>query len=259
MAQQPRRRNPLYRGDEPTLDPQTTVYGRHPVNEALHGQRRVKKIWCTARARRDAEEILDLAASSGTPLVMVETPELDDMLGHTDHQGIAAEVSPFPYCSVDELLKVDDPWIFALDQVTDPHNLGAIARVCDAVGVTGILIPERRSARVTGAVCKASAGAVEHVSIAVCGNLADTLEQIKGNTMWVYGASERGTTLHTQVDMRGGIVLVLGAEGAGIRDRVRSMCDDLISLPMHGTVSSLNVATVAAVLGYEGDRQRRAT
>jgi len=146
--------------------------------------------------------------------------------------------------------------LVALDEITDPQNLGAICRTAEAAGATAVIIPERRSAEVTPAVCKASAGAVEHLRIARVKNLADFLAQAKENGCWVYGAAADATTRYDQPDYTGGVVAVLGAEGKGLRPRVASMCDDLISLPLLGKVDSLNVSATAAVVLYEMLQQR---
>lgn len=251
------------RGAEaPELSPELTVYGRHPLREALAGPRVVEQVWATASAARELESD-DQAKSLGpnfdrlrNSIELVESARLEELSGSRDHQGLVARVSGFAYCTLDDLLEEDVPVIFGLDQITDPHNLGAIARVCDASGATGMVVPEHRSARVTAAVCKASAGAIEHVRVAVVPNLADALKQSKGPQLWVYGASEHGTRAYTQADYRDGVLFVMGSEGAGIRPRVQSHCDDLVQIPMLGTVGSLNVSTVAALLAYEVVRQR---
>jgi 23S rRNA (guanosine2251-2'-O)-methyltransferase len=146
--------------------------------------------------------------------------------------------------------------LIALDEVTDPQNLGAIARTAECTGATGIVLPERRSAEVTPAVCKASAGAVEHVAIAQVRNLADFLADAKAAGCWSYGAAAGAITPYRKVDWRGGVVLVLGAEGKGLRPRVAAACDDLVALPMRGRIESLNVSATAAVLLYEILQQR---
>jgi 23S rRNA (guanosine2251-2'-O)-methyltransferase len=165
-------------------------------------------------------------------------------------------VDPYPYADADALLAERDPLIVALDEVTDPQNLGAICRTAEAAGATGVIIPERRSAEVTPAVCKASAGAVEHVAIARGKNLADFLAEAKEANCWVYGAAAGARTRYDQPDYTGGVVLVLGAEGKGLRPRVASMCDDLVALPLRGRIESLNVSATAAVLLYEMLQQR---
>lgn len=212
------------------------VYGRRPVAEAERGRRRVFRTWTVDGT--SAEELTRLA-------------------GSPDHQGIVAEVEPYPYVGADELLKAD-ALIVALDQVQDPHNLGAVARSAEAAGATGLVIPDRRSAAVTPAVCKASAGAVEHLRIARVKNLADWLSSAKETDgLWVYGADAEGLEPYSSLDLKGPVVLVLGSEGSGIRPRVVAMCDVVASIPLAGRTSSLNVSAAAAVLLFEAVRQRR--
>jgi 23S rRNA (guanosine2251-2'-O)-methyltransferase len=169
---------------------------------------------------------------------------------------VCALVDPYPYADAAELLARPDALLVALDEVTDPQNLGAIARTAEAAGATGIVIPERRSAEVTAAVAKASAGAVEHLPIAQVRNLADFLADAKASGAWVYGAAAGARTPYTKPDYHGTVVLVLGAEGKGLRPRVASMCDDLVALPLRGRIASLNVSATAAVLLYEMLQQR---
>lgn len=246
------------------IDPELLVYGRHPVREAARGRRKVRHVYATAAALEELADVLPTLRAAGTELHEVAEPrELDLLAGTHDHQGAVAEVTPFAYLTLEHLISTAakagvPPLVFCLDQVTDPHNLGAIARVADAAGATGLLVPEHRSARVTGAAVKASAGALEHVLVARCTNLANEIERAKGATVWAYAATERGTRDWTDVDLAGGTLLVLGAEGPGIRPRVLSMCDEQVRIPMAGEVASLNVATVAAVLAFEAVRQRRA-
>lgn len=239
------------------IPPDQVVYGRHPVREALRGPRTVRRLHITHEAQRALGDDIP----SGIPIVMHDPSELAVLAGTGDHQGVVGEVDRFTYVGIDNLLDRAraagrPPFVLCLDQVTDPHNLGAIARVCDASGADGLLIPEHRSAHVTGAVCKASAGAIEHIQVARCTNLADTLDRVRSASVWAYGASERGRVRYTDPDYSDGVLLVLGSEGAGIRPRVESKCDELISVPMAGSVSSLNVATVAALLAFEVVRQR---
>ena len=146
--------------------------------------------------------------------------------------------------------------LVALDEVTDPQNLGAVGRTAECIGATGVILPERRSAEVTPAVCKASAGAVEHLAIAQVRNLADFLADAKAAGCWTYGAAAGAPTGYRAVDWRGGVVLVLGAEGRGLRPRVAAACDGLVSLPLRGRIDSLNVSATAAVLLYEILQQR---
>jgi len=223
------------------------VYGRNAVRELLRARRRpVRRVWAT----RSVE-------GAPAPVSVVSAEELERICGSAGHQGICAETTPYEYESGEDLLAVPDPLIVALDEIQDPQNLGAICRTAEAVGATGVVLPERRSAEVTPAVCKASAGAVEHLRIARVRNLADFLGDAKGGGTWVYGAAADGAVPYDQPDYRGGVVLVLGAEGKGLRPRVASTCDALVALPLRGKVASLNVSAAAAGLLYE-ILQRRA-
>jgi 23S rRNA (guanosine2251-2'-O)-methyltransferase len=205
------------------------VYGRNPVREAQRGMREVIQVWETPET--GAEEI-------------------ERICGSPDHQGICAEVAPYPYADADSLLAAPDALIVALDEVQDPQNLGAVCRVAEAAGAAGVVIPERRSAEVTAATCKASAGAVEHLAVARVRNLADWLTAAKQREAWVYGADEDSDVPYDGPDYRGRVVLVLGSEGKGLRPRVADSCDALIALPQRGRVGSLNVSTAAAALVY---------
>ena len=213
------------------------IYGRRPVAEAKRGRRRVRRVW--SGSDTDAAELTRLA---GTP----------------DHQGIVAEVDPYPYADPEAILAPADAVVVALDQVQDPHNLGAVCRSAEAAGANAVVIPERRSASVTAAVCKASAGAVEHLPVARVRNLADWLAGAKDAGAWVYGADAAAQTPYAQADLSGKLVLVLGSEGRGLRPRVADACDALLSIPVRGSVASLNVSAAAAVLLFEAIRQRGA-
>jgi 23S rRNA (guanosine2251-2'-O)-methyltransferase len=224
------------------------IYGRNAVREALRGPRRVHRIWATEAAAREGW--------GGAPLTIMPAEEIEAKCGSDGHQGVCAEVDPYSYVDAAELLAAPDQLIVALDEVTDPQNLGAICRTAECAGATGVVVPERRSAEVTPAVCKASAGAVEHLRIARVRNLADFLAEAKAAGCWSYGAAAGTDTLYTQPDYTGGVVMVLGAEGRGLRPRVAAACDGLVSLPLRGRVESLNVSATAAVLVYEILHQR---
>jgi 23S rRNA (guanosine2251-2'-O)-methyltransferase len=251
-------------GEYSVLDPERMVYGRHPVREAARGRRRVHKLHATEQALEDLADVVPRLRAAGCVVEQVDAHSaLRALAGTGDHQGVVAEVDPFAYVTLDDLLARAreagvPPLVLCLDQVTDPHNLGAIARVADASGATGVLIPEHRSASVTGAAVKASAGALEHVLVARCTNLANEIERVKGPDLWSYAATERGTSDWTEVDLADGALVVLGAEGPGIRPRVEAACDVLVRIPMAGEVASLNVSTVSAILAFEAVRQRRA-
>ena len=215
------------------------VYGRNAVAELQRaGRRPVRRLW----------------TADDTP-----AEELERLCGSPDHQGMVAETTAYPYADPDSLLDAGDALVVALDEVQDPHNLGAVARVAEVAGASGLVIPERRAAEVTPAACKASAGAVEHLPIARVRNLADWIADAKQHEAWVYGATsdERRATNYDEPDYSGRVVLVLGSEGTGLRKRVADSCDALISLPVRGRVESLNVSTAAAVLVYEILQSRR--
>jgi 23S rRNA (guanosine2251-2'-O)-methyltransferase len=221
------------------------VYGRNAVREAVRGPREVRTVWATRGA---AGEFAGAhAASAG---------EIARRCGSDAHQGVCADVEEYRYADPAALLAAPEPLLVALDEVTDPQNLGAVCRTAECTGATGVVLPERRSAEVTPAVCKASAGAVEHLAIARVRNLADFLADAKAAGCWTYGAAAGARTGYRSVDWRGGVVLVLGAEGRGLRPRVAAGCDDLVSLPLRGRIGSLNVSATAAVLLYQILQQR---
>ena len=226
------------------------VYGTHPVREALRGRRQVLRVYCSDRAARGADWL-----PAGVEVVSAQ--RLSELAGSEDHQGLVAEVTPYPYVDANRLLERDRALLVALDEVTDPHNLGAVARVCEGAGADGLMITRRRSAAVTAAVCRASAGAVEHLEIAQVENLADMLIRARRPGLWSYAADAEGDLPYDRNDYRDGTVFVLGAEGRGLRPRVRDSCDAAATIPMRGRVESLNVGTAAAVLLFEAVRQRR--
>lgn len=220
-----------------------TVYGRNAVREAIRGPREIRRLY-TAHASDSGDWGVDR-------IEVVAAERLTELCGSDGHQGVCAEVSPYVYADASELLTAPDAIIVALDEVTDPQNLGAICRSAECAGATGVVLPERRSAEVTGAVCKASAGAVEHLPIAQVRNLADFLGEAKAAGLWCYGAAAEGRRSYDAPDYQGGVVVVLGAEGKGLRPRVAASCDELISLPLRGRIESLNVSATAAVMLYE--------
>jgi 23S rRNA (guanosine2251-2'-O)-methyltransferase len=212
------------------------IYGKQPVAEAERGKRRVHRVW---RAPETSGE------------------ELERLCGSPDHQGVVAEVDPYPYADPNGLLRRDDALIVVLDQVQDPRNLGAVCRSAEFAGAAGVVVPERRAAEVTPVVCKTSAGAVEHLDIAHVRNLADWLAEAKAAGFWIWGADAEAEQAPWGADLSGPTVLVLGGEGKGIRPRVASACDGLVALPRLGRVDSLNVSAAASGLLFEAVRQRQ--
>jgi len=223
------------------------VYGRRAVREALRGRREVLELLATERgAREDWER---------KPKIVAEKV-LTELAGTRDHQGVVARVEPFRYADAWELA-AGEPLLVALDQVTDPRNLGAVIRSADGAGATGVVLPAHNSARVTPAVARSSAGAVEHLPVAVVTNLSRYLNEVKGPRLWVWAADAAGTPMG-EADLSGGLTLVFGAEGKGIRPLVRRACDGAVAIPLAGRVESLNVSVAAAVLLYEARRHRGA-
>jgi 23S rRNA (guanosine2251-2'-O)-methyltransferase len=225
------------------------VYGRNPVREALRGPRSVARVWATKNAAREPW-------LSGAPVELAASEQLERLCGSPAHQGVCADAGPFRYAQSDQLLALKDPLVVALDQIQDPQNLGSICRTAECAGASGVVIPERGAATVTAAVCKASAGAVEHLPIARVRNMADFLAEAKAAGLWCYGAQAGAPTAYDKVDYSGGAVLVLGSEGRGLRRRVAASCDALVSLPLRGEIESLGVAAAAAVLVYASANAR---
>ncbi len=241
-----------------TIENQTTggdvLYGRNAVHEALRaGRRRVRQVWATEQAFREPW----LAGGPRRANAQRATSEeLERRSGSTSHQGVCALADPYPYVAGEALLAGASPFVVVLDEVQDVQNLGAICRTAECAGASGLVIPERRSASVTPAACKASAGAVEHLAIARVRNIADFLGAAKAQGIWCYGAALADAVPWTQPDYSGGVVLVLGAEGKGLRPRVAAACDQLVGLPLRGRIGSLNVNAAAAALIYEIVRTR---
>ncbi len=234
------------------------LYGRNPVREALRGRRResVGEVWVTASAAREPW-------LSGARLRVAAAEEIERRCGSPSNQGICAEAGSYPYVDDAEILAGASPLIVALDQIQDPQNLGSIARTAECAGADAVVIPERRAAEITPAVCKASAGAVEHLPVARVRNLADFLALAREHGCWSYGASAAGSEGRAAVPYdrpdysEGGVVLVLGSEGSGLRPRVAKACDELIALPLRGRMESLGVSAAAAAALYEILQHRR--
>ena len=227
------------------------IYGRNAVREALRGRREVLELWAGDRAADSLEWLAE-----GPRVQVHKERELTEAAGSPDHQGVVAWAAPYPYADAWELAAGERPLLVCLDQVTDPRNLGAVVRGAAGAGATGVVVPAHGSARVTAAVCRSSAGAVEHVPVAVVPNLARYLAEIKGGDLWAYAAVAEGGTSMWDADLAGGVALVFGAEGKGVRPLVKKTCDGAVSIPLAAGIESLNVSVAAAVLLYEARRQR---
>ncbi|MFP5232424.1 MAG: 23S rRNA (guanosine(2251)-2'-O)-methyltransferase RlmB [Acidobacteriota bacterium] len=243
------------------------LYGLHPVEEALRSGSRPLDHISVARereSRRDPrlDAVLELARAKGIRIASEPREQLARHCRTDAHQGIVAFLRERKLLSLEDLLETSPPagehrFFLALDGIEDPHNLGALLRCADGAGIDGVLLPERRSAPLTAAACKASAGASEHIRIAQVVNITRALETMKRHNIWIVGLDERGATEYTAFDFRQDICLVLGREGSGLHDLVKRTCDHLLRIPMAGSVNSLNVSVAGAVVMYEAMRQRR--
>lgn len=237
------------------------VVGRNPVLELLKTDKNIDKIYILkGDLKGSIKKIIGAAKDKGIIIQEVDKKRLDEYSDGQVHQGVAALVTGFEYSSIEDILqKAEDlkepPFIVILDEIEDPHNLGAIIRTCECAGVHGVVIPKRRSARVNQTVYKASAGAVNHVLVSEVTNITNTIETLKEKGLWIYGADLEGKNYYYDESLKGSIGLVIGNEGKGITRLVREKCDVLIKIPMFGNVSSLNASTSAAILIYEVIRQ----
>ncbi len=243
------------------------LYGRQPVRETLRAGRRQLFKLLMARGLEPSgivREILTLAEQANLPVQAVDRQQLEKLGGEVNHQGLAAEVSGYPYVDVEDILEVarqadDLPFLLLLDHIQDPQNLGSLLRSAEAVGVHGVIIPSRRAVGVTPAAVRASAGAAEHVRVAQVSNLVQAVERLKAGGVWVVGLEALASAqLYTLADLRGPLGLVVGSEGTGLTRLVRERCDQLIRLPMYGRVGSLNAGVAGAIALYEARRQRMA-
>lgn len=231
------------------------VYGRRPVREILRAARRqVLELLVTERALAAEPWLREVR---GLRLQMRPESALTQTAGTRDHQGVVAFAEPYRYADAWELAAGERPLLACLDQVTDPHNLGAVVRSAEGAGATGVVVPEHNAARVTPVVCRASAGAVEHLAVAVVVNLARFIAETKRGDLWAWAAAGDAATSVWQADFTTGTYLVFGSEGRGLRPAVRKACDDAFSIPLEGSVESLNVSVAAGVALFEAARQRR--
>jgi 23S rRNA (guanosine2251-2'-O)-methyltransferase len=238
------------------------IFGIHAVSEALKSRERSFDYVAIAKDRTDPriQRIIDDCRQSGIAVRFVPREEIDRETRTRTHQGVMAFTSRKKFSDLDEILdnkRGEHAFVLVLDGIEDPHNLGALMRSADGAGVDGVVIPERRAAGITGTVVKASAGASEHLSVARVVNIARTLEDLKERNVWVVGLDERGTQSYDELDYNMDVALVMGAEGKGLHDLVRKKCDLLVSIPMMGEVSSLNVSVAGGIVLYEVLRQRR--
>jgi 23S rRNA (guanosine2251-2'-O)-methyltransferase len=248
---------------EPRLPDEGRIEGKNAVMEAIKAGRPLDKVYI---ARGEADKSLGFIAAkaraNGAVVSEVDRRKLDFMSQTHSHQGVIAVAAVREYATVGDILEAaqkrgEKPLIVICDEISDPHNLGAIIRTAEAASAHGIIIPKHRSAGITAIVEKTSAGAVEHMPVAKVANLASAAEQLKKNGVWIFGAAMEGGKTLWEADLKDGAAIVIGSEGSGISRLMRDVCDFLISIPMHGKVSSLNASAAAAVVLYEAVRQRR--
>ena len=238
------------------------IVGRNPVSEAIRSSRTIDRILVTKGGKTGAiVGILAKAKEKQIPIKEVDSKKLDFLAGNENHQGIIAMAAVKEYSSVEDIFALaeerqEKPFIVVLDEIEDPHNLGAIIRTAECTGAHGIIIPKRRSATLSFAVGKASAGAVEYVPVARVTNIANTIDELKERGLWVFGADMNGTD-YTECDFDGAVALVIGNEGKGIGRLVREKCDQIVSLPMKGKINSLNASVAAGVLMYAVSSKRK--
>ena len=232
------------------------LIGRNPINEALASGRSVIKVMIAKGSTSGAAvEIAAKAKKAGVPVQEVERKKLDFMTNGAAHQGVAALCAMKDYATVEDILRLaqergEAPFIILLDEIEDPHNLGAIIRSAECAGAHGVIVKKRRSAGLTYTAYKAAAGALEYVPVARVTNIADTIDDLKARNIWVYGADMDGED-YRKTNFSGGVALVIGNEGKGISRLVREKCDVIVSLPLKGRINSLNASVAAGILMYK--------
>lgn len=243
--------------------PEDMVAGRNAVMEALKGTRSVNKLMiANGSTEGSIKEIIAVAKEKGVNIQYWERSKLDSIARGIRHQGVLAQVAPVQYAELEDILaaareKNEPPFIVLLDELEDPHNLGAILRTADAAGVHGVLIPKHRSCPLSATVAKTSAGAVEHVPVARVGNLVQTIKKLKKEGMWVAAADMDGKDYY-DTDLTGPLLLIIGSEGQGVGRLVKEQCDFVVRIPMVGKINSLNASVAGSILMYEAMKQRRA-
>jgi len=230
------------------------IYGKNPIFEALRSNKSLHKVY----VQRDIKDkkIVEFAREKGLRVEYKEKTYLDKLVG-PNHQGYVSEVDDFEYCEIEDMLGSKNPFIIILDCIEDPHNLGAIIRVCDCCGVDGVIIAKNRSAKVNSTVFKTSAGAIEHVKVAMVTNINQTLSELKDKGLWIVGTDADTELDYQETDLNIPIGLVIGSEGFGLRKQVKKSCDMLVKIPMLGQVNSLNASVACGVVAYEVLRQRK--
>jgi 23S rRNA (guanosine2251-2'-O)-methyltransferase len=251
---------------ETAAEREDLVYGRHSVLAILNGDRQIDRIWLVTSVKSDRRftELLQQVKRKGAIIDEVTPQRLDLLTQQANHQGIAAQIAPYRYWELEELLaqakqETDSPVIVIADGIEDPHNLGAIIRTAEAMGIQGLIIPQRRAVGVTATVMKVAAGALENLAIARVINLSQTLEKLKESGFWIYGTTAQSGKLLHKINFSGAIGLVVGSEGKGLSSLVEKHCDELVAIPLQGKTPSLNASVATAIAIYEICRQKQPT
>lgn len=236
------------------------LVGRNAVTEALRAGRGINRVLLVPGDRK-AAELENLAREHNVPVEHVKRERIETVAGGMRHQGVLAWAAPVPYATLENILhraeeKGEPPFLILLDELEDPHNLGALLRTADATGAHGVLIPKRRSVPLNATVAKTSAGAVEYVPVARIGNIVQTLKALKAKGFWVAGADMDGAQNYWEADLTGPLVLVVGSEGHGMTRLTKENCDFIVRMPMVGQINSLNASVAGSILMYESMRQR---
>lgn len=267
-GERPRRERTAQKPRKPSLEPrelpEDVLVGRNAVTEALRAGRGINKILLAEGDKEAfASEIMNLAKERKVICQFVERSKIETIAGGHRHQGVLAYVAPVEYAELEDVLKAaeekgEPPFLLLLDELEDPHNLGALLRTADATGVHGVLIPKHRSVPLNATVAKTSAGAIEYVPVVRIGNIAQTLKSLKEKGFWVAGADMDGAQTYSEADLTGALVLVVGSEGRGMGRLTKEACDFVVSMPMVGHINSLNASVAGSILMYESMRQRLA-
>ena len=239
------------------------VEGRNSVIELLESGKDINKIFITRGEKHGSiNKIISMAKQRKIIIVEKDKKQMDSMAKIQNYQGVIAQVPPFEYCEIEDILeyaksKNEDPFLLILDGIEDPHNLGSIIRTAETAGVHGVIIPKRRAAAVNGTVNKVSAGAVEHMKIARVTNISDTIEKLKEEGLWICGTDINTNKYYYEQDLTGPIGIVIGNEGSGMSKLVTKSCDFLVKIPMLGKVTSLNASVSTGIVLYEAVKQRK--
>ena len=237
------------------------IYGKNPVQEALKAKQSIIKLFIAKSSKRSFSALIKLVRQRGIPIRDVEHKKLNELSGSNNHQGIVAIISETKYGSIDDIFiaarqKNEPPLIAILDEIQDPHNLGAIIRSADSFGIHGIIIPKDRAVGLTDVVAKSSAGAIAHVIVARVTNLAQTIDELKKQNLWIVGTDHNATQNISELDHTLALGIVIGSEGKGMRRLITKKCDFLVKIPMFGNVNSLNASVAAAIMFWEIRRKR---